>query len=140
MTTENLRTAKRLYRALAAQDRHALLETLAANFRGRVSEGMPNGLGGVYEGAEAMLRDCWTPLLAAVDVQPVPEEYLPVCDGRIVVLGRYQGTARSAGRQRLSAAFAHVLRFEDGCVSELVQVTDTACWQQALGPPSPTPT
>lgn len=76
MTAENLNTAKRLYRALAAHDRDALMEMLSETFRGRVSEGMPDGLGGLYEGANAMLNDCWGPLFAAFDVQPVPEEFL----------------------------------------------------------------
>jgi ketosteroid isomerase-like protein len=131
MSTEHFNVAKRLYEAFATHDRRALLETLATDFRGRVADGMPKGLGGVYEGAEAMLRDCWAPLLAVIDVTPVPDEYLLVDDGRIVVIGRYIGAGRASGRP-LSAAFAHVLRFEDDRVSELVQITDTARWQQAL--------
>ena len=138
MPADSVRVASRLYRALAARDRDGLLNLLAAGFRGYVTDGMPNGLGGIYEGAETMMRDCWAPILAAADVRPIPEEYLPVCDDRIVVLGRYRGTARLTGRP-LSAAFAHILRIEDGQVRELVQVTDTARWQQALEPP-PDPT
>jgi len=94
---------------------------------------MPAEIGGGYEGAETMLRQCWARVFALADVHPVPEEYLPVDDDRMVVLGRYQGTARATGRQ-ISAAFAHVLRFADGRVSELVQITDTARWHAALTP------
>jgi ketosteroid isomerase-like protein len=131
MPADSVQVASRLYQAFAAHDRDALLATLAGSFRGRVTDGMPNGLGGTYEGADAMLHDCWARVFAAVDVRPIAEEYLPVAEDRIVVLGRYVGTARETGRP-LSAAFAHVLRIEGGRVSELVQITDTVRWQQAL--------
>jgi 2-(1,2-epoxy-1,2-dihydrophenyl)acetyl-CoA isomerase len=52
----------------------------------------------------------------------------------MVVTGRYVGQARGTGRA-LDAAFAHVLRFAgDGRISELVQITDTARWHEALRP------
>jgi ketosteroid isomerase-like protein len=138
MPADSVQIASRLYQALAAHDRDALLAVLAASFRGRVTDGMPNGLGGTYEGAQTMMRDCWARVFAAIDVRPIPDEYLPVADDRVVVLGRYLGTARRTGRP-LSAAFAHILRIEDGRVSELLQITDTARWQQALEPlPDPT--
>ncbi|MGH3210415.1 MAG: nuclear transport factor 2 family protein [Trebonia sp.] len=63
----------------------------------------------------------------------MPVEYLPVAADRMVVLGRYTGTARGSGRP-LSAAFAHVPRFADGRVCEIVQITDTARWHEALEP------
>jgi ketosteroid isomerase-like protein len=126
----NLQAARRLYDAFAAGDAKALLTAVTPGFRGVVSEGMPHGLGGTYDGAQTMLRDCWARIFALIDSRPVPAEYLPV-DGRIVVLGRYAGTARATGRP-LSAAFAHILSFAGGRVSELVQITDTARWHDAL--------
>ena len=123
--------ARRLYRAFAAHDAAALLAVLTPGFRCVVSEGMPQGLGGTYDGAETVLRDCWARVFALIDERPVPAEYLPVGGDRMVVLGRYEGTARRTGRP-LSAAFAHVLRFADGRVCELVQVTDTVRWHDAL--------
>jgi ketosteroid isomerase-like protein len=128
---DKLQAAQRLYEAFAAHDARALLAVLIPGFRGVVSEGMPDGLGGTYDGAEAMLRECWARVFALLDLRPVPAEYLPVADDRMVVLGRYEGTARATGRP-LSAAFAHVLRFADGRVCELVQITDTARWRDAL--------
>jgi ketosteroid isomerase-like protein len=130
---DRLQTAQRLYEAFAAHDAKALLAVLTPGFRGVVSEGMPDGLGGAYEGAETMLRECWARVFALVDLRPVPAEFLPVSDDRIIVLGRYEGTARATGRP-LSAAFAHMLRFAGGRVSELVQITDTARWRDALAP------
>lgn len=131
VTSGNLQAARRLYAALRAQDPGAVLSALTRQFRGVVSDGMPAGLGGTYEGAETMLRDCWARVFAMLDLRPVPAEYLPISADRMIVLGHYEGTARSTGRH-LSAAFAHILRFADGRVSELVQVTDTARWLDAL--------
>jgi uncharacterized protein len=133
MTDTNLRTARRLYEAFGAQDARALLEIITPDFHGVVTDGMPIELGGVYQGAERMLRDCWARVFANLDVRPEPEEFLPVAPDRVVVLGRYRGTARATGR-RLSATFAHILRVTDGRVSELLQVTDTVRWREALAP------
>lgn len=127
------RIATDLYEAFAAHDAKAMRALLTPGFRGVVTDGMPRGLGGVYEGPEAMFRDCWGPVFKLVDVHPVPLEYLPVADDRMVVLGRYEGTARGTGRP-LNAAFAHVLRFADGRVCEIVQITDSARWHDAIGP------
>jgi ketosteroid isomerase-like protein len=129
--TDRIDAAERLYRALVAGNSRALLAAITPGFVGQVAEGMPNDLGGRYEGAEAMLRDCWQRLYADVEVRPIPEEILETCDGRIVVLGRYAGKARATGKP-LWAAFAHVLRIDDGRVSELIQYTDTARWHESL--------
>ena len=131
MQPDNLNAARRLYDAFGAQDARALLAALAPGFRGVVSDGMPEGLGGSYDGPQAMLRDCWARVFAVLDVRPVPDEYLPAGGDRVVVIGRYLGTARASGRP-LSAAFAHILRFADGLVTELVQITDTERWHEAL--------
>jgi uncharacterized protein len=130
----NLATAARLYWAFEARDAEALLELLAPDFRGVVSAGMPDDLGGTYQGAERMLRDCWGRALALLDTRPVPEELLAVAGAsRVVVLGHYRGSARRTGRPH-EARFAHVLRFRAGRVVELIQITDTQRWHHALCP------
>lgn len=134
--TPDLAAARRLYDAFAARDGQALFEALTPTFRGVVSEGMPLGAGGVHHGASAMLTGCWGPVFGALDIGPVPDEYLPTADGRVVVVGRYRGQVRETGRP-VEAAFVHLLRFEDGRVSELVQVTDTQRWHEALAASSP---
>ena len=131
MSDEPLETARRLYDAFAAKDAGALIALLAPEFHGVVSEGMPDGLGGSYDGAGTMLNDCWAPVFASFDVRALPDEYLQVGPGRIVVVGRYVGTARRTGRP-LHAAFAHILRIADARVTELVQITDTGRWRDAL--------
>ena len=133
MSAENLRIAHRLYEAVEAHDAGAMVATLAPTFRGVASDGLPDSLGGTYEGPEAMLRDCWGRVFAQLDIRPRVDEFLPVAPDRIVVIGRYLGTARESGRT-LSAAFAHVLRFADGRITELVQITDTGRWRDALTP------
>jgi hypothetical protein len=50
VSDEPLETARRLYEAFAAKDVGALLALLAPQFHGVVSEGMPDGLGGSYDG------------------------------------------------------------------------------------------
>lgn len=49
-----------------------------------------------------MFRDCWARVFALLDVRPVPAEYLPVAEDRMVVLGRYEGT--EGGRRFTSQA------------------------------------
>jgi ketosteroid isomerase-like protein len=131
--TDNLTAATRLYQAFEQRDPRQLLAALTPDFRGVVADGMPEELGGVYDGAETMLRDCWARVFALFDVRPVPEEYLSAGNDRMVVIGRYTGAGRASGLP-VSAAFAHVLRFADGRVSELVQITDTVCWHRGLNP------
>lgn len=134
-----LAAARRLYAAFAAVDLPALLELLTDDFRGVVSQGMPAGLGGTYEGPETMLRECWGRVYGVFDTRPIPEEYLLVAgEDRMIVLGCYRGTARTSGRLH-EAAFAHVLRFRGSQVTELVQITDTRRWHDALAPEGSAP-
>ena len=76
----NLEAARRLYDAFGAHDARALLASLTEDFRGVVCDGMPDGLGGTYDGAQTMLRECWRRVFALVDVRAVPAEYLPIAD------------------------------------------------------------
>lgn len=132
---DDLLVARRLYEAMAARDPAAILATLSPAFRGVVAAGMPGGVGGEHHGAEQMLIGCWAKVFDLFDVTPVPDELLPAGPGRMVVTGRYTGSARGTGRP-LDAAFAHLLRFEAGVVTELVQITDTARWHEPLAPGS----
>lgn len=127
----NRAAAERLYAAFEACDPQAIVDVLQPDFRGEVSAGMPNAWGGVYEGAEVMLRSCWGAVFAQLDTRPVPAEYLETAEGRIVVVGQYIGVHRETKRPH-RAAFAHILRFRDGRIAELVQITDTARWHVAL--------
>jgi 2-(1,2-epoxy-1,2-dihydrophenyl)acetyl-CoA isomerase len=126
-----------LYQALADGDRARLAELLHPGFEGRVTEGLPLGLGGVYRGPDAMCRDFWGRIARSYAARVVPSEFCLLPDGRLMVTGRYAGTARSGGV--LDAEFVHFLTFTDGQISGLVQLTDSARWASALaaGPAAP---
>jgi 2-(1,2-epoxy-1,2-dihydrophenyl)acetyl-CoA isomerase len=119
-----------LYQALESGDRARLAELLHPDFEGRVTEGLPLGLGGQYHGPDAMRRDFWGRIGRSFAVRAVPAEFCLLPDGRLMVTGRYTGTARGGGT--LNADFVHLLSFADGRISGLVQLTDSAQWANAL--------
>jgi 2-(1,2-epoxy-1,2-dihydrophenyl)acetyl-CoA isomerase len=129
-STPAARIAADLYQALADGDRARLAELLHPGFEGRVTEGLPLGLGGVYRGPDAMCRDFWGRIARSYAARVVPSEFCLLPDGRLMVTGRYAGTAPSGGV--LDAEFVHFLTFTDGQISGLVQLTDSARWASAL--------
>jgi len=130
---EALAAAQRLYAGFAAADGQAIVDALDPRFVGRTSAGLPHGLGGTYEGPEAMLREVWAKAYALYDFRPEPSEYLEVGADVVVVLGSYEGVARATGTP-VGARFAHVLRMRDGRVVALEQITDSQRWVESLGP------
>lgn len=127
----NLVVTERFYAALAAADARALLELLDPSFHAELTEGLPEGWGGVYTTARDMLDRGWGPIFRVLGSRPVPEEYLACGPDRIVVLGRYQGRHRRTGRL-LDATFAHVLGFAGGRIRSLRQITDSARWRDCV--------
>ena len=121
-----------LYRALAAGDREALQTLLHPDFIGHATAGLPLGLGGQHIGPDAMRREFWWELGRHYDVAAYPETFHGLDDGRLLVSGRYRGGARRSGRS-LDAAFHHVIAFaDDGRMTALDQLTDSAAWVDAL--------
>ena len=131
----SITTAERLYQAFADRDLAGLRAVLAEDFVGEVSAGMPLGVGGHHDGAEAMLREVWLPVFGTYDVTPVPATVTEAADGTVVVHGWYRGTIRATG-QPMEAEFVHVLVVAGDQVTSLRQVTDTASWPR---PPAATP-
>ncbi len=125
MSTQ-LDLARRLYEGFQAHDAPAILSLLKPDFEGSVSAGMPLGVGGRYDSAEAMMREVWIPVFGAYDVRVEADELLD-CGDRVVAVGGYRGTERQSGRQ-FDASFAHVLTIGDGLIAALRQITDTASW------------
>ena len=125
----DLELAASLYEAFDRHDGAALAALLSPGFSGHVSEGLPGG-GGVVGSPGAMLTT-WGRAARAFDLRPRPDQIVPLADGRVLVLGRYVGTARATGRP-IDAVFAHVLRFADEHLVALDQITDTARWHEAL--------
>jgi 2-(1,2-epoxy-1,2-dihydrophenyl)acetyl-CoA isomerase len=121
-----------LYRALAAGDRDALQELLHPDFIGHATAGLPLGIGGQHIGPDAMRREFWWELGRHYDVAAYPDSFHGLDDGRLLVVGRYRGEARRSGKN-LDAAFHHVIAFaEDGRMTSLDQLTDSAAWVDAL--------
>ncbi len=126
-------TARRMYAALGAADVSTITQLLDPAFVGVMTDGLPFGIGGTYRGPRAMLENCWGQVAKHYASWPEPAEFLPLTDGRLLVLGSYRGTARLSGTP-LDAAFAHILRIEEGRIVEWRQVTDSAAWLAALQP------
>lgn len=120
--------AKRFYAAIARSDADDLFALLTDDFVGTVSAGMPLGVGGRHEGAQDMIAGVWGRIDALYDVNVDPTEYLVVDDDRIVVIGRYRGSARDGGTA-VDAAFAHVITTRGERMAALHQISDTAQWR-----------
>ncbi|MGU3500981.1 enoyl-CoA hydratase-related protein [Mycobacterium sp. C31M] len=124
--------ARDLYQALAAGDREALDRLLAPDFIGHAAEGLPLDMGGTHVGPDAMRKNLWWRIGQHFEARAVAEDFQTLHDGRLVVIGTYEGSARKSGAE-LKAAFVHVLSFStDGRIASLNQLTDTAAWHAAL--------
>ena len=120
--------ARRFYQALSGHDGQALFDLLTDDFEGRVSDGMPDGVGGAHHGRVAMISDVWGRIDAGYDLDVEPVEFLAVEGGdRVIVLGRYRGSARAAGTT-VDAAFAHIITVRNNQITALHQITDTVRW------------
>jgi 2-(1,2-epoxy-1,2-dihydrophenyl)acetyl-CoA isomerase len=117
---------ERVYVALAGGERDVLLATLAEDFTAQASAGMPLGIGGRIDGAEAMVAFWWT-LGAGYSVRPEPEEWIDCADGRLLVIGTYRGRERASGHV-VEAAFDHLWTADGERLTALRQLTDTVRW------------
>jgi ketosteroid isomerase-like protein len=125
----------RLYAALGSGDAAAVGELLAPDFDGRFAKLMPLGIGGHKVGAVAAREQGWWAIGRAFSVRIEPQEWIGCADGRLFVIGRYVGRARSTGRA-FEADFAHLWHARDGRLTSVHQFTDTASWTAALEPPA----
>lgn len=122
--------AERFYRAMATDDGQTLAGLIHPEFTGRVSSGLPLGLGGDVPGSQEMLQ-IWMTVYKAFDMKPQAEEIVEVGEDRVVAFGFYRGEARETGR-KVEAAFSHDVTVRDGQIVRLVQITDTHPWHEAL--------
>jgi uncharacterized protein len=127
-----IEVVQRFYAALLDGDMSALLGTLDPHFRAELTPGLPNGWGRTYSGARDLLDKCWRPMFAQAEIRAVPRRYLPSPPSVVVAVGDYRITHRVTG-SRSEASFVHIFEFAGGRIVELVQVTDSARWHQALG-------
>lgn len=124
-------TAERLYKGLGTGDADTVTDVLSTTFVGKTTDGLPLGLGGTYDGPEAMMRDFWWRLGAAFQARAEPETYALVGEDGLQVTGTYRGIAR-ATRRPLEAAFVHMLTFDGDRIASLTQITDSVPWHAAL--------
>ena len=121
-----------VYAALAKGDREKLLELLVLDFEAQFADGMPlAGSAEPIRSAEAMIENAWWALGRAYRMRVEPSEWIPCAGGRLLVLGRYHGSARSTGRE-FEANLVHLWTARDGRLSHLWHLTDTAKWAQAI--------
>jgi ketosteroid isomerase-like protein len=126
--------AKLVYSALATGDRQLLLELLADDFTAEYAAGMPVvPAGGAIASAEEMIDNAWWPLGREFRVRTELSEWIPCAGGRLLVLGRYVGSARSTGRA-FEARLVHLWTGRNDRLSHLWHLTDTAVWAAALVP------
>ena len=130
---ESTALARDLYEALANGDRQRLVKLLHPQFVGHATEGLPLGLGGDYRGPDEMRRDFWGKIAKSFTARAQPGDFRTLDDGRLMVLGRYVGEARSSGG-KLDAEFIHILSFTEGQISGLSQLTDSERWAKAMRP------
>jgi len=124
---------RRLYRALGDGDGAALDELVDPAFEGVLADGMPFGIGGLHHGATAMRTDGWGAIGRHFTARAVPERFLSLEDGRLLVTGRYEGRGRRGGGP-LDAGFAHLVTVAGDRITAIEQYTDTARWADAAPP------
>ncbi len=125
----NLAVVQRFYAAAATHDESKVVPVLTEDFVGQTTEGLPNGLGGVYHGNVNAVAKIWGRIWAMFDMNGEAADFLPVDDDRVVVLGRYVGHTQD-GSSPVYAAFAHIFTVRGDRVAALQQITDSAQWRQ----------
>ena len=129
MTAEDVHRLGEVYDAFDGDDADAFVGLLAHDIEWRVPDVLP--WGGTRHGHDGV-RTYLDLLREHVDGGwGTPEEFLDVGD-RVVVLGRFTGTARASGRH-FETPFVHVWAFSDGVPTRLVHFVDTAVVLDALG-------
>ncbi len=123
---------EQLYAALAKGDRALLLELMAADFEAEFAQGMPVvDTSRQIRSAEEMIEKAWWALGGAFRVRPEASAWIPCAGDRLLVLGRYVGTARATGRE-FEANLVHLWTAREGRLAHLWHLTDTAAWAAAL--------
>jgi uncharacterized protein len=125
---EDVQRLREVYDAFDRGDAEAFVGLLAHDIEWRVPEVLP--WGGVRHGHDGV-RTYLELLGEHVDGGwGAPEEFLDV-GGRVIVLGRFSGTARATGRD-FETPFVHLWSTSDGVPVRLAQLVDTAIVLRAL--------
>lgn len=119
-----------VYAALLAADLVALRRLLSPDFCGHLTEGLPYGFGGVYDGLDAMIKGAWQAIGEYFELRPEVDELFD-CSDVLIARGFYVGRARST-HKAFRAAFAHFWDFNGERFTAVRQVTDSGAWEKAL--------
>jgi len=120
-----------LYPALVTGDRPTVERLVDPGFEGTLTEGLPGGTGGVHRGRDDMIERAWWALGRMFRLHVEPSQWMVCPDGRLLVIGRYVGTARASGAP-LDAAFVHLWSAAGGRLTAVWQLTDSALFLEAL--------
>lgn len=122
---------ERLYDALASGDRAGIEKALTPDFVGRLTPGLPFGIGGEHHGSDAMIREGWFAIGTHWRVRASDQVFTELADGRLQVQGTYRGKGRASGTP-FEAWFIHLWELRDGLICGLTQLTDSARFLAAL--------
>jgi ketosteroid isomerase-like protein len=128
VSTEDVQRLREVYDAFDRDDAETFVGLLAHDIEWRVPEVLP--WGGARHGHDGV--HTYLDLLRehVSGGWGTPEEFLDAGD-RVVVLGRFAGTARATGRD-FETTFVHVWTTSDGVPTRLVHFVDTAVVLRAL--------
>lgn len=118
-----------LYPALVKGDRETIERLVAPEFEGMLTEGLP--MGGRHQGRDAMIEKGWWEFGRLFKIRVEPAVWMTCPDGRLLVLGRYVGSARKTGAA-FDAAFVHLWSAAGGQLTGVWQLTDSALFLGAL--------
>ena len=122
---------RRLYAFLRGESDQSPEDVFTDDFHGHLTDGLPLGLGGDYDGRADMINRGWARVGESFAMHPEVEELYAVGDRLLVGRGHYVGSSVARGKP-VRAAFAHFWGIRDGRFSSVYQVTDSAAWEHAL--------
>jgi ketosteroid isomerase-like protein len=122
VSDEDIRALRRIYDAISAWRVDELRRDVTHDIEWNLPETVP--WGGTHHGQDGLeaIGEIFQDHVEGVWADP--DDFLDAGD-RIVVLGRFRGTARSSGRE-FEVSFAHVWALTDGVPSSFRAYFDTA--------------
>ena len=136
MNLTPVEAVRRYYEAIHPGRRAELMDLLDPHVVLSIPEGFPE-VGGTYRDLKGYIEDFLYGFYGSFDLRVEPEEFLESGE-RVVVLGRFQGTALATGAA-VDVPFAHVWTVRKGLLVHGRMFTDTAVLCRTLGAASASP-
>ena len=129
----NIQKARDIYDALNRGDMATVLGAFDSRIEWREAEGNPyEPSGRPWTGPDAVTQNLFVKIGADWDGFTVHPNYFHEAGETVVVEGRYTGTFKPTGKS-LDAHVCHVLKFQDGKLTNFQQFVDTAQLQDVMG-------